>query len=312
MVGILGYGCTFAAVAPTAHSRCAGDEDFVTLAVEAARRALTRSDMPQAVKHIGAVYVGTQGRMPDDQPAAAIVGEALGVNPRCHCADLHSGAKSGAEAFFAVENLVKPSTIELGLAIATDVLDPDAPATAASASAFLLGRLEGDMLATIDIESGRRALRPDDSHRAHHGDVPLAEDDVAHSPAFEAVMTVAREMLARKRLRASDFAHAVFQQPGDVFPPQVALALGFTDAQLSAGWLAPPLDPAQAAFAPTGLAALLDVIEPGQRILMCAYGANVGADAYVLTGAPRCAKRPATAHTIGAQLTQLKAGGRHA
>ena len=62
------------------------DEDTVTIAVEAARRALARAEIdPQ---DIGAIYVGSESHPYAVKPTASIVAEAVCATPKMTAADL--------------------------------------------------------------------------------------------------------------------------------------------------------------------------------------------------------------------------------
>lgn len=306
MIGILGYGsyvtCPDGARPP--------DEDAFTLAVEAARAAVSCAGQVEA-RRIAAVYVGTLApAAPAQQPRATLLGEVLGVSPRSHCADVQSGGKAGTEAFFALCNLVKPSAVEIGLAAAADAPEQpaaDAGARMAGAAAFLIGRKQGEMLATIDAEHGYRTATPavPQGHAEQHIGVPVLGD----TPALVAVQRVAREIMARRRLSPADFAHVIMQQTDRQFPPRAALSLGFSEPQLAAGWTGAPLDRSSPALPLLGLCAVLDVAKPGERILLCSYGAGVGADGFVLTVTPRIEalpeRRAGTQQAIAAQRARL-------
>jgi hydroxymethylglutaryl-CoA synthase len=285
MIGILGYGVYVTrAVAPAEPA----DEDTLTLAVAAAERALAHADVPAA--RVGGVYVGHGGPLPVLPAVSSVVAEALGVSPQRHCADVHNGRRSGSAAFFTLANLVKPSAIELGLAIAVDPLptssslDADAsaadvPAPLVAAVALLVGRQEDEMRATIDLAGGRVGGTLPDS-----GAVPRP---ARHDDAFETTLRLVRDLMARKRLQPADFAAAAFQEPGRTRPSLVGLALGFTEQQLGRGEVGPGLDPGGTAWPLVGLAGLLDTAAAGQRLLVCSYGGAEGADAFVLAARPR-------------------------
>src|SRR5205807_7826562 len=79
---------------------------------------------------------------------------------------------------------------------------------------------------------------------------------------------------------AGDYAHAVFHQPVPKFVERAAAELGFTPRQIRTGLVAPRMGNAYAGSSLLGLAAVLDVARPGDRIFFCSYGSGAGSDAF--------------------------------
>jgi len=82
--------------------------------------------------------------------------------------------------------------------------------------------------------------------------------------------------------RAEDYAYAVFHQPNAKFPVRAAKELGFTREQIEAGLLVSEIGNAYAGSSLLGLTAILDVAQPGDRILLVSYGSGAGSDAFSL------------------------------
>jgi hydroxymethylglutaryl-CoA synthase len=59
--------------------------------------------------------------------------------------------------------------------------------------------------------------------------------------------------------------------------------LGFTDKQIEVGMLSPEIGNTYSGAIPLGLAAVLDVAKPGDRIFAVAYGSGAGSDAFDIT-----------------------------
>ena len=98
---------------------------------------------------------------------------------------------------------------------------------------------------------------------------------------FKHVLSAAREMMKRSKTQPSDFRYAVFHQPNGKFPMKAAKELGFTKAQVEQGWLSPTLGNTYSGSSPMGLSAILDVANPGDRILMVSYGSGAGSDGFI-------------------------------
>jgi len=81
---------------------------------------------------------------------------------------------------------------------------------------------------------------------------------------------------------SADYTWAVFHQPNLKFPQRVAKMLGFSPEQIAPGLLVGEIGNVYAGSALVGLTGLLDVAEPGDRILMVSYGSGAGSDAFDL------------------------------
>ncbi len=90
-------------------------------------------------------------------------------------------------------------------------------------------------------------------------------------------------MMELRGTKPSDYTHAVFHQPNAKFPQKAAQMLGFTKEQIKAGLLAPRLGNTYSGAVPLGLAAVLDVAKPGDRIFVTSYGSGAGSDAFDIT-----------------------------
>jgi len=59
--------------------------------------------------------------------------------------------------------------------------------------------------------------------------------------------------------------------------------LGFTDQQIEVGLITPHIGNTYSGAVPLGLAAILDVAKPGDRIFAVAYGSGAGCDGFDIT-----------------------------
>jgi len=90
---------------------------------------------------------------------------------------------------------------------------------------------------------------------------------------------------------AGDYAYAVFHQPNVKFPSTAAKKLGFSREQIASGLLSNEIGNAYAGSSLLGLAAVLDVAAPGERVLMVSYGSGAGSDAFSLRLTERVVER---------------------
>jgi hydroxymethylglutaryl-CoA synthase len=85
-----------------------------------------------------------------------------------------------------------------------------------------------------------------------------------------------------QNLKASDFSYFVPHQPNPSFPVRIAKDLGFKDEQFMPAIQMTKFGNTYSGASLVGLAAILDIAKPDQRILMTSYGSGAGSDAYVL------------------------------
>jgi len=79
---------------------------------------------------------------------------------------------------------------------------------------------------------------------------------------------------------AEDYRWAVFHQPNVKFPLRAGQMLGFAPEKLEPGLLSGEVGNVYAGSSLLGLAATLDIAEPGDRILLVSYGSGAGSDAF--------------------------------
>jgi hydroxymethylglutaryl-CoA synthase len=262
------------------------DEDTITLSVEAARNALARAGID--AQEIGCVYVGSESHPYAVKPSGATVAEAIGATPDCHCADFEFACKAGSEGMFVAHGLVKAGLLKYGLAIGADT-SQGAPgdaleySAAAGAAAFIMGDDDALMLATIDETHSFMTDTPDFWRREHQY-YPMHGGRFTGEPAyFRTVTGAVNAILEKSKMKPADFKFAVFHQPNGKFPKRVGKMLGFKPEQIETGRLVPTLGNTYSGSSPLGLTAVLDVAEPGDRVMMCSYGSGAGSDAFILT-----------------------------
>ena len=93
------------------------DEDAATIAVEAARRALTSAGI--SGDKIEAIYVGSESHPYAVKPTATIVAKAISSNPRLMAADLEFACKAGTAGIQILLGFAKSGMIRYGMSIGT-------------------------------------------------------------------------------------------------------------------------------------------------------------------------------------------------
>lgn len=260
------------------------DEDTATISVEAARNSLKRANIdPQK---IGAIYVGSESHPYAVKPTATIVADAVAAAPELTAADLEFACKAGTAGMQVCMGLVDSDAIEYGLAIGADTAQ-GAPSDAleytasAGGAAYVIGKdntladFEGTYSFTTDTpDFYRREGKPYPRHGGRFTGEPAY---------FKHVLSAAKGMFEKMGTDASDYDHAVFHQPNGKFYIRAARKLGFNEDQYQTGLLTPYIGNTYSGATPLGLAAVLDIAQPGDRIMAVSYGSGAGSDAFSIT-----------------------------
>jgi hydroxymethylglutaryl-CoA synthase len=279
------------------------DEDTITISVAAGLAAIARAGIDPT--RIGALYIGSESHPYAVKPSGTVVAEALGTGPEIHIADFEFACKAGTEAMFVALGLVESQRVEYAVGIGADTSQgapDDALEFSASAggAAFIFGRENtlADVLDTYCYSTDTADFwRREGEFYPRHGGRFTGE------PAyFKHVLSSARGMLEKSGLKPSDFAHAVFHMPNGKFPQAAGKTLGFTKEQLETGWLVPVMGNTYSGSSPTGLAAILDIADPGDLILLTSFGSGAGNDSFVLKATDLLPKRRDRAPTVQSML----------
>jgi hydroxymethylglutaryl-CoA synthase len=261
------------------------DEDVITMSIEAARNALTRSGIdPELLR---AVWVGSESHPYAVKPSGTIVAEAIGAPVHIQAGDWEFACKAGTEALVAAMGLVGSKMGDYALAIGMDTAqgkpgDALEYTAASGGAAFIIGPAE-ESLATIDAQYSFVTDTPDFWRRAHQIYPEHGQRFTGEPAYFEHISSAAGGLMDELGMKPEDFKYAIFHQPNEKFPTRVAKQLGFKPEQIKTGLLSPVIGNTYAGAALVGLTAVLDVAEPGDRILVTSYGSGAGSDALVIT-----------------------------
>lgn len=266
------------------------DQDTITMAVEAGRRAVKRAGIDPA--DIGAVYIGSESHPYAVKPSGTVLAEALGATPDCHTADFEFACKAGTEAMFVASQLVKAGSMKYALAVGADT-SQGAPSdaleysAAAGAAAFVFSADKKNIIAEL-VDSCAYMTDTPDFWRREYMHYPKHGGRFTGEPAyFTHVLSAAREMMKKAGMKPSDFKYAIFHQPNGKFPMRAGKMLGFEKERLLTGWLVNRLGNTYSGSSPLGLTAVLDEASPGDNILMVSYGSGAGSDGFVFNVKPR-------------------------
>jgi hydroxymethylglutaryl-CoA synthase len=263
------------------------DEDTITISVAAARNALDYAKID--AKEIGAIYVGSESHPYVVKPSATVVGEAIGATPALTAADFEFACKAGTAGIQACMGLVGSGLAKYGMAIGADTSqgrpgDALEFTAAAGGAAFIIGREDDERsVATIDATFSFTTDTPD-FWRREGQEYPRHGARFTGKPAyFRHVTEAAKGLMQKTGLSPGDFEHVVFHQPNGKFPLNAAKMLGIPAEKLQAGLLTPAIGNTYSGATMLGLAAVLDIAKPGEKILAVSFGSGAGSDAFALT-----------------------------
>jgi len=257
------------------------DEDAATMAVEAGRNAIKYAGVDP--KRIHAIFVGSESHPYAVKPTATMVAEAVGATPHLTAVDMQFACKAGTTAIQCCMGMCSSNMIEYGLAIGTDISqgkpgDTLEYSTGAGAAAYVIGKK--DMIAEIEGTCSYTTDTPD-FWRRPGTDFPSHGGRFTGEPAyFKHTVNASKNLMEKLGLKPSDFDYAVFHQPNGKFPAQVASMLGFEISKIKQGLVTPLIGNTYSAASLIGLASVLDVAKPEERILVTSFGSGAGSDAF--------------------------------
>lgn len=275
------------------------DEDVITMSIEAARNALARSSIEPS--RIRAVWVGSESHPYAVKPTSTVVAEAIGATPHTLAADWEFACKAGTEAIQAAIGFIGSKMADYALAIGADTAqarpgDALEYTAGSGGAALILGPAESS-LAAIDASYSYATDTPDFWRRSLERYPEHAERFTGEPAYFKHTAAAAQALMDALGAKPQDFRYAVFHQPNTKFPQRAARSLGFKPEQIEAGLLVPWIGNTYAGSALLGLTAILDVADPGDRILLVSYGSGAGSDAFSLTATERLPGRRGAAPT---------------
>lgn len=260
------------------------DEDSVTMAVEAAKKAITMAGInPSSLQ---SVYFGSESHPYAVNPSSTILGEYLGVGNNYFAADLEFACKAGTAGMQVTAGLLGNNNINYGLVVGSDTAQgkpQDAlEYTAASAAcAYILGNKKSEIIANI-LEMSSFSSDTPDFWRRDGAKYPSHFGRFTGKPAyFTHVLGEAKNLLAKSKLGPKDFDYCVFHMPNGKFPRAAARKLGFAPEQLAPSLVVDKIGNPYSASSLIGLASVLDIALPKQKIFFVSYGSGAGSDGFI-------------------------------
>jgi hydroxymethylglutaryl-CoA synthase len=269
------------------------DEDVITMSIEAGRNALKRAGIDPA--EIRAVWIGSESHPYAVKPSSTIVAEAIGAGPHIQAADMEFACKAGTEAMVMAIGLIGSGMARYAVAVGMDTAqgkpgDALEYTAAAGGAAFVLGPAE-ESLAVIQAAYSFVTDTPDFWRREHQVYPEHGQRFTGEPAYFKHITAAGKAMMEASGTTAKDYRWAVFHQPNTKFPQRAASLLGFTPEQIEPGLLSPVIGNTYAGAAIIGLTAILDIAQPGDRILIVSFGSGAGSDAFDILATEKLLER---------------------
>jgi hydroxymethylglutaryl-CoA synthase len=260
------------------------DEDAVTIAVEAARRAIRRSKLDP--RRIGVVYVGTESKPYAVKPISSILVDALGLSNNVFAVDMEFACKAGSEGIVAAIGLVESGRVEYGMTVGADTSQGEPGEhleySASSGGAALIVGKDG-VVAELEAMYSFVSDTPD-FWRRDGSPYPMHGEGFTGEPAyFRHIVGAVRGLMEKYSYKPSDFTYVVFHQPNGRFPVRVASMLNIPIEKVKPGIVVTHIGNTYNASALMGFAKVLDVAKPGDKILLVPFGSGAGSNAFVFT-----------------------------
>lgn len=258
------------------------DEDAVTIAVEAAISGL--ATFHGTATDLDVLFVGSESHPYAVNPTSTIVGELLGIGHSYLAVDMEFACKAGTTAIAAIAGLIAAGHARNGLAIGTDTAQGKPHdfleyTAAAGGAAFILG--SDRVVAKLSADTSYSSDTPD-FWRRDGMRYPSHAGRFTGEPAYYShVLGAANRLFEITKTKPTDYDYCIFHSPNGKFPREVAKRLGFTQQQLAPSLLVDHIGNAYSATTLLGLAAVLDIAKPNQKIFMVSYGSGAGSDAFV-------------------------------
>jgi hydroxymethylglutaryl-CoA synthase len=276
------------------------DEDATTFAVEAGKRALIHSALNN--QYVRKCFVGSESSPYAVKPIMATVSQALELGERQEGGFFSGGidsqfaCKAASDLFIDAAALVAYPTFggEYVMVIGSDNSqaapgDPLDFTVGAGGAAFIFGKR--DVIATLDCYVPYTSDTPD-FYRREGEKYPKHGGRFTGKPAYyKHVLTAMRAVLKKSRLTPKDIDYVVSHSPNRIFPYRASLEAGFNDDQIEPALVVTQIGNLYSASSLTGLAAILDIAETGDKILMVSYGSGAGSEAYIFTATDKITEK---------------------
>jgi hydroxymethylglutaryl-CoA synthase len=283
------------------------DEDAVTMGVEAGKKALAMAGLQPDT--LGSVYVGSESHPYAVNPSSSIIADYLQVGNNYFAADLEFACKAATAGMQVTAGLLNSKEINYGLVIGSDTAqgkphDALEYTAASAACAYILGSRKKELIAKILSMTSFTSDTPD-FWRRDGVKYPSHFGRFTGEPAyFTHVISAAEKLLSSGKFSPQDFAYCVFHMPNGKFPRIAAKKLGFTPEQLAPSLTVEKIGNPYSASSLLGLAAVLDIAKPKQKIFFVSYGSGAGSDGFIFETTPALLKKQKKTVPLVTQIEQ--------
>jgi hydroxymethylglutaryl-CoA synthase len=281
------------------------DEDSVTMGIEASRKAIAAANLKPT--DLQSVYFGSESHPYAVNPSSTIVGEYLGIGNDYFAVDMEFACKAATAGMQTTLGLLDSKKIDYGLVIGSDTAQGkphDAlEYTAASIGcAYILGSKKSEVIAQV-LEMSSFTSDTPDFWRREGAKFPSHFGRFTGEPAyFTHVLSEGEKLLKTSKLKPKDFAYCVFHMPNGKFPRAAAKKLGFTPEQLAPSLTVDKVGNPYSASSLLGLAAVLDIAKPNQKIFFVSYGSGAGSDGFIFETTPAIIKHQKKTIPVAKQI----------
>ncbi len=269
------------------------DEDAITAAVEAGKLALIHSGVDNSL--IGKVYVGSESNPYAVKPIASKVAQVLKLGEEdedvqgVDAVDTEFACKAATSMFKDAASLVNYPKIGFPYAMVIGADNSQAAPrncpggeldffVGFGGCAYIFGKT--DVIAQLEGWYSCTSDTPD-FWRRDGEPYPMHGGRFTGDPAyFKHIRKAAKKLMERLNLTVSDVDYFVAHQPNMQFPVRIAKELGFKEDQYLPSLQVAKFGNTYSGSSPVGLAAVLDIAKPDERILIVSYGSGAGSDAY--------------------------------
>lgn len=253
------------------------DEDALTLAWEAGRRAVTAGDL--SIDSIDFLAMAATAPPLAEEDLTVRLGSMLGVADRTTTQFVGQSTRAGVQAIVRASEHVE-TTEGTALVIAADAPSGDAGgdfghAAGAGAAAFVL---EPTGPATL-LDSATHA-QPYPGERYRQPDQPTVDGLGITQYDREAVTTVSAGAVEALAVDHLEVDAAALHAPDGSLPYRIGRSIGLDGEVVAAGTVADTLGDTGAAAVPLGMAAAL--ADARESLLAVGYGSGAGADAVLV------------------------------
>ncbi|MEM2136590.1 MAG: hydroxymethylglutaryl-CoA synthase, partial [Candidatus Methanomethylicia archaeon] len=278
------------------------DEDSITAAVEAGKLSLIQSSLRS--EEISKVYVGSESNPYAVKPIASKVSQVLNLGEEVEdgvrgvdAIDMEFACKAATSMFKDAVALAEYMNNKgedcFTMVIGTDnsqAAPRDQPGgeldyfVGYGAAAFIIGNR--DVIAEIDGWYSVTSDTPD-FWRRDGQKYPLHGGRFTGEPAyFKHIFKASKKLMDKMGLTPKDINYFIPHQPNIKFPLRIARRLGFREEQCIPSLKVGRFGNLYSGSSPAGLAAVLDIAKPYEKILLTSFGSGAGSDAYLITVTP--------------------------